>query len=126
MATKAFISFDYDHDADLKAMLVGQARNTNSPFEIADYSVKDPLTGDWKNKVKEKLNLVGVVVVICGENLATGVSVEVEIAQELKKDYFPLRGRSDKTCVKPKSVKSSDKIYKWTWDNLTALIGGSR
>ena len=128
MATKAFISFDYDHDADLKAMLVGQARNTDSPFEIADYSVKDPLTGNWKKKVKEKLNLVGVVVVICGEhtNSATGVSVEVEIAQELEKDYFLLWGRSDKTCIKPKSAKSSDKIYKWTWDNLTALIGGSR
>ena len=128
MATKAFISFDYDHDADLKAMLAGQAKNTASTFEIADYSVKDPLTGDWKKKVKEKLNLVGVVVVICGEHTdsANGVSVEVEIAQELEKDYFLLWGRSDKTCVKPKSAKSSDKIYKWTWDNLTALIGGSR
>ena len=128
MATRAFISFDYDHDADLKAMLAGQAKNTASPFEIADYSVKDPLTGDWKKKVKEKLNLVGVVVVICGEHTdsAHGVSVEVEIAQELEKDYFLLWGRSDKTCVKPKSAKSSDKIYKWTWDNLTALIGGSR
>ena len=128
MATKAFISFDYDHDADLKAMLVGQAKNTDSPFEIADYSVKDPLTGDWKKKVKDKLNLVGVVVVICGEHTdsANGVSVEVGIAQELDKDYFLLWGRSDKTCVKPKSAKSSDKLYKWTWDNLTALIGGSR
>ena len=32
MATRAFISFDYDHDADLKAILVGQAKNTDSPF----------------------------------------------------------------------------------------------
>ena len=128
MARKAFISFDYDHDADLKAMLAGQAKNTDSPFEIADYSVKAPLTGDWKKKVKERLNLVGVVVVICGEHTdsANGVSVEVEIAQELEKDYFLLSGRSGKICVKPKSAKSSDKIYKWTWDNLTALIGGSR
>jgi len=128
MAKKAFISFDYDHDSDLKTMLAGQAKNPDSPFEIADYSVKEPMTGDWKKKVKEKIKLVGVVIVICGErtNTANGVSEELEITQELDKDYFLLWGRSDKTCVKPKAAKASDKIYKWTWDNLKALIGGAR
>jgi hypothetical protein len=128
MAKKVFISFDYDHDSDLKTMLVGQAKNTDSPFEITDYSVKEPLTGDWKKKVKEKLKLVGLVIVICGEHTdaASGVSTEIEIAQDLGKEYFLLWGRSDKTCVKPKAAKASDKIYKWTWDNLKALVGGSR
>ena len=128
MAKKVFISFDYDHDSDLKTMLVGQAKNPDSPFEIADYSVKGELTGDWKKKVKEKLKLVGVVIVLCGEytDSASGVSAELEIAQELEKDYFLLYGRSDKNCVKPKAAKTSDKMYKWTWDNLKALISGSR
>lgn len=128
MAKKAFISFDYDHDSDLKTLLAGQAKNSDSPFEIADYSVKEPMTGDWKKKVKEKLKLVGVVIVICGEHTdsASGVSAELTITQELDKDYFLLSGRSGKTCVKPKSAKASDKIYKWTWDNLKGLIGGSR
>ena len=128
MAKKAFISFDYDHDADLKTMLAGQAKNPDSPFEIADYSVREPLTGDWKRKVKEKIKLVGVVVVMCGEHTdsATGVSAELKIAQDLGKDYFLLWGRSDKSCVKPKAAHSADKVYNWTWDNLNALIGGSR
>ncbi len=128
MAMKAFISFDYDHDMDLKTLLVGQAKNSDTPFEIADYSVKETLTGDWRKKVKEKLKLVGVVIVICGEHTdsASGVSAELEITQELGKAYFLLSGRSGKTCVKPKAAKTSDKIYKWTWDNLKALIGGSR
>lgn len=128
MAKKVFISFDYDHDSDLKTMLVGQARNEDSPFEIADYSVEEHLTGDWKKKAREKIQLVGVVIVICGEhtNSASGVSAELEIAQELGKDYCLLWGRHDKTCVKPKSAKASDKIYKWTWDNLKKLIAGER
>ncbi len=128
MAKRAFISFDYDHDSDLKIMLLGQARNPDSPFEIADYSVKEALVGDWRKKVKEQLKLVGVVIVICGEhtNSAAGVSAELEIARELGKEYFLLWGRSDKTCLKPKSAMESDKIYKWTWDNLKALIGGAR
>jgi hypothetical protein len=45
---KVFISFDYDHDVDLKNLLVGQAKNEDSPFEITDMSVKEELTGDWK------------------------------------------------------------------------------
>ncbi len=128
MAKKVFISFDYDHDVDLKNLLVGQAKNDDSPFEIADYSVKESLTGDWKKKVEKKLKLVSVVIVICGQHTdtAAGVSAELKITQELEKDYFLLRGRSDKACVKPKAAKSSDKVYKWTWDNLKALIGGGR
>ena len=39
--TPVFISFDYDHDQDLKTLLVGQANNPDSPFEIADWSVKE-------------------------------------------------------------------------------------
>jgi hypothetical protein len=69
-----------------------------------------------------------VVIVICGErtNFATGVSEEVKIAQEENIPYFLLWGRSDKTCVAPTTAKNTDKIYKWSWENLKALINGSR
>jgi len=128
MAKRVFISFDYDHDEDLKNLLIGQSRNPDSPFEIADWSVKDPLTGDWKKKVREKLKKVDQVVVICGEHTdtASGVGTEVTIAQEEDISYFLLWGRSSKTCKKPKSAKSTDIIYKWTWDILKRLIGGAR
>lgn len=65
---------------------------------------------------------------MCGEHTdtASGVSAELAIAQEENKPYFLLWGRSRKTCKKPKSAKSSDKIYKWTRDNLKSLIGGAR
>ena len=69
-----------------------------------------------------------MVIVICGEytDIATGVSAELEIAQEEGTPYFLLTGRSDKTCVKPIAAKSTDSIYKWTWDNLKLLINGGR
>lgn len=47
---RVFISFDYDHDSDLKTMLVGQAKNEDSPFEIDDWSVKEELSGIGKKK----------------------------------------------------------------------------
>ena len=33
---RAFISFDFDHDDDLRNALVGQARYDNSPFTISN------------------------------------------------------------------------------------------
>ncbi len=125
---KVFISFDYDHDIDLKNLLVGQAKNDDSPFEITDMSVKEELSGDWKEKVRARIKKVDQVVVICGEHAdtASGVATEVKITQEEEKPYFLLWGRGDKTCVKPKNAKESDKIYKWTWDNLKKLLDGQR
>src|SRR5438105_3007423 len=111
--TRVFTSFDYDNDQDLRTMLVGQAKNPDTPFELADWSVKEPMTGDWKKKVRERIRKVDQVVVICGEHTdtATGVSVELEIAREEKKPYFLLWGRSKKTSVKPKAALASDQIY---------------
>lgn len=125
---RVFISFDFDHDSDLKTMLVGQAKNTDTPFELADWSVKEPMTGDWKEKARTRIKSTDLMVVICGEHTdtATGVSAELSIAQEEKKPYFLLWGRADKACKKPKAAKDSDKIYKWTWEILKKLIGGDR
>jgi hypothetical protein len=125
---RAYISFDYDHDDDLRTLLSGQAKHPDTPFEIKDRSLKEPLTGDWKAKVRRRMDNIDVVIIICGEytHKAAGVAAELSIAREAKKPYFLLWGRSDKTCTKPTSVLATDKIYKWTWDNLRALIHGNR
>ncbi len=124
---RTFISFDYDNDEDLKNLLVGQSRNEDSPFEITDMSIKEA-SSDWKDKARTRIKGCDVVVVICGEKTdrASGVSIELEIAQDEDIDYFLLWGRSGKTCVKPNSAKISDKIYNWTWENLKQLFNGKR
>ena|SRR6266436_858772 len=125
---RAFISFDFDHDDDLRTLLAGQAQHPDTPFEIKDRSLKEALAGDWKEKVRRRLNNVDVVIVMCGEytDRATGVAHELTIAKEEKKPYFLLWGRSTKTCRKPTSAGANDKVYRWTWDNLKALINGAR
>lgn len=130
MATKkrAFISFDYDNDEGAKKMLVGQALYEDSPFEFKDSSLKEHLPGDWKEKVRRRMENIDVVIVLCGEktHTATGVAAELEIAKEKGKDYFLLSAYSDKTCTKPTSAKTTDKLYNWTWANLKTLVGGGR
>ena len=126
---RAFISFDFDHDEDLRNLLAGQAKHPDSPFTFANWSVKDAMTGDWREKVRRRIRVTDLTIVLCGEwtHTATGVADELSITRELGHPYFPLLvSRSDKVCYRPTSAYAEDKMYKWTWDNLKALIGGAR
>jgi hypothetical protein len=125
---KVFISFDYDNDSTLKDFLVGQAKLPDSPFDLADWSIKEHIDDNWKAKARTRIKQVDVVAIICGlkTNTATGVSAELKIAQEEKIPYFLLAGYKDKNNVKPLAALASDKLYNWTWENLKALINGGR
>jgi hypothetical protein len=130
MTTKkrVFISFDVDHDEEAKILLTEQARLPDSPFEIADASETAPLTDDWVDKVRRRMNNIDMVIVICGQDayLAKGVAAELTIAQEKNMPYFLLTAYQHRTCTRPTSAMSSDKVYEWTWDNLKTLIKGWR
>jgi len=129
MATsRVFISFDFDHDEELKHSLVGQARQADSPFSISDWSIKQELPGDWVEKVRQRIRKVDQVIVMCGKHThqATGVATELGIAKKEGKPYFLLTGRPNDTCTRPTTASSSDKMYKWSWPNLQKLIGGAR
>ena len=84
MKKRTFISFDYDHDHDIKECLVGQARNADSPFEITDMSIKEPISFNWKENARRRIKMCDVVVILCGEHTdtASGVTAELTIAQE--------------------------------------------
>lgn len=122
-----FISFDYDHDLDLYYLLVGQSRHSDSPFSIADWSVKNS-SPRWVDDARSRINRVQQVIVLCGlyTGSATGIDIEIELARELSKPYFLLAGRASGANSKPRAALQSDEMYNWTWDNLKALIRGAR
>ncbi len=125
---RAFISFDFGHDEELRDGLVGQAKLPQSPFSIADWSVQEAMDGNWRAKVRDRIRRTELTIVICGEHTHTarGVAAELTITREERKPYFLLRGRPQRTCTKPAGALTSDKIYNWTWDNLQRLIAGAR
>jgi hypothetical protein len=122
-----YISFDYDHDDDLKVLLVGQAKKDDSPFFIEDWSIKEA-SRDWKDKARARIKRAEQVVVICGHHTdtATGVNAEIEIARDERKPYFLLAGRKAGPNKKPTAALGTDKKYDWTWPNLKTLIAGGR
>ena len=125
---RAFISFDFDNDEELRNELVDQARNPNSPFEIADCSINEPIEEKWKERARSQIRAADLVIIICGENTDTakGVAVEMTITREEQKSYFLLWDRPRGNCKKPAMALKADEIYTWSWDNLKLLIEGRR
>lgn len=125
---RVFISFDYDHDETIKMLLAGQAKHPDTPFAFADWSVKEPMTGNWKEQVRTRIRQTDVTLVLCGEytHTAKGVAAELAISIEEGKPYFLLAAKTDAVCTRPTTALPTDKIYRWTWDNIKALINGAR
>lgn len=126
--TRAFISFDFDHDEDLRDNLVAQSKNPDSPFSIGDYSVHAPFDAQWRKQVREHIKAADIVIFICGEHThdARGVTAEMSFTREEQKPYFLLRGRPRKTCNKPRGALKTDEVHKWSWPNLKRLIAEAR
>lgn len=124
---RLFVSFDFDHDADLKMLLIGQSKHADTPFDVTDASVKEHLTGDWEAKVRGRINNADVVCVLCGTSTHTarGVAIEYAIAKNLRKPLFLLKGYKNQNCTKPAGA-DAEQMYSWEWENLKALIHGNR
>ena len=122
---RVFVSFDFDHDEELKDALVGQARMKNTSFEFADWSLKEPVRGNWKAEAGKRIGRSAMVWVICGEHTdtATGVSAEVQIARKQGKPVHYIEGRKNGNCKLPNAALPEDQILDWTWGNLAVILG---
>ena len=126
--SRAFISFDYDHDDDLRKALLAQAKMENTPFAFEDWSIKRE-SKDWKEDARKRIKRCDLVIVICGHdtNRARGVSEELGIAREEDVPYHLLRGRTSGTCRRPAGTSwMRDPIIKWTWPNIAVMCSGTR
>lgn len=121
---RAFISFDFDNDKQLRGSLVSQAQDPKSPFNLVDWSVHEPFSEKWRAQIRDLIHKSDLVIVICGYHThqAKGVAAEVTIAQELNKPYFLLTGHRKGKCQKPDNALKTDVIHKWKWKILRKLI----
>jgi len=79
---RAFVSFDFDKA--LKDFIVGQARLSDSPFEIADWSMKEAAPPrNWEREAEARINRSDSVIVMVGHytHRAAGVLKEVAMAR---------------------------------------------
>jgi hypothetical protein len=119
---RVFISFDYDNDKILKDYLVGQSKWPESPFEISDWSMKEPgPEWNWEEKARERIKHSDIVLVIVGYEtyMARGVLKEVAIAREEGIKRIQIKGRSDGWVTR---LRGAGWFYEWTWPNLKRLL----
>ena len=118
---RVFISFYFDNDLNLKNLLLGQAKLTDSPFEISDWSLKEAAPqNDWEEKALAKIKRSDIVVVIAGiaTYRASGVKKEVNMARNNYIKIVQIKPQG----TNPTRVENAGVLYDWTWDNLKNLL----
>ena len=123
---KVFISFDFDNDEFLRTSLIGQCKNNGTPFDMEDWSVKEPWNqNEWKEKCLSKIKRCDLVIVMVGEKTSTcsGVKAEIAMSKEAHVPVVGIKGYPTKTCPRPAGL---DGYYKWTWPNVKSLVNGNR
>ena len=120
---RVFVSFDFDNDKVLKDFIIGQARLADSPFEVADHSLKESQPErDWERKARQAISRAEVFIVMLGPKTrrASGVLKEVKMANDLEKKRFQIIGYSTGTSVW--AVAGAGRTYSWNWKNLKKLL----
>lgn len=120
--TKVFVSFDYDNDRRLKTFVLAQAKHSESPFEVENWSLNEPAPQkSWKLKAERRIARCDVVLVMVGPKThrARGVLAEVAIAKRLG---IPVRQVIGYRGASPKAVPGAGRLYRWRWSTLKRLL----
>jgi hypothetical protein len=111
---RIFLSYDLEHDADLRDRLIAEAERGGSGFEITGYSESTSDPGEAR--LRRRIGASDEVIVVCGEHTdeSPAASLELRIAQEEGKPYFLLWGRRESMCKRPASARPTDSMFSWT------------
>lgn len=125
---RAFISFDFDNDANQKHLFSGQARNERIPFDISDWSSKEALSERvWQQAVSAKLAQCHLVIVLVGPQTANahGVRKEIEMAKAHRVPVIGVyvRGANERTRL-PRGL-ARKRVVHWKWPDVAAAVRGS-
>jgi hypothetical protein len=122
MAPRIFISFAAE-DIRYRDLLVGQAKNSDTPFELRDMSVQEPFDSKWKTRCREQIKLCHGFIALLSKKTwrAEGARWEIKCAHE---EGLPILGVhvhcDDKGAVPPEL--SGRRVVTWRWDNIANFI----
>lgn len=121
---RVYVAFDYD-DLDVKQNLIQQS-SLNCPFELVDASIHRAVPSEWAREARRLIASSNLVIVLCGEQThqAKGVFTELQIAQEIGKPYFLLRGTRVGVPTCPKNARATDQIWTFRWSTIVTLLEG--
>ena len=120
---RIFISFAVPEDESYRNLLVGQARNDNSPFTFTDMSVKQPWDTQGKTKCRSRIKgCDGLIALLSYDTLgADGVRWEIKCA--IDEDVPVLGVYVDKNSkpLLPQEMRGQ-LVIEWSWDGIAGWL----
>ena len=120
---RIFISFAIE-DENLRDLLRGQSRNTNSPFEFVDMSVKQPWDSQWKTKCRTRIRGCDGMISIITRNTknADGQIWEMNCAKDEGIPLLAIYGNNSHIGATIPSECGYLPVVDWNWEKISAWI----
>lgn len=120
---RIFISFAIE-DENLRDFLRGQSRNTNSPFEFVDMSVKQPWDSQWKTKCRTRIRGCDSMISIITRNTkkADGQIWEMNCAIDEGIPLLAIYGNKDHIGATIPNECGYLPVVDWNWEKISAWI----
>lgn len=122
---RAFISFDFDNNADQKKYFAGQAQNSRTPFNIEDWSSKTELPQkEWEELIEAKIKKCNLVIVLVGRQAhsATGVVKEIRFAKSHNIPVFGVYVDDASTTTPLPDGLPRNRVIPWEWEKIASAI----
>ena len=120
---RIFISFAIE-DKKYRDFLVSQAKNSKTPFDLIDMSVKEPWPEkEWKIKCRQKIKKYDSMIVLLSRNLwhSSDARWEIKCGREERIRMIGMHvKKGDKGAIPPELYDK--KIIEWSWDNLEKFL----
>jgi hypothetical protein len=122
MALKLFISFAAE-DMRFRDLFVGQAKNSDTPFEFRDMSLQEPFDSKWKTRCRDKIKQCHGFVALLSKKTwrAEGARWEIQCASE---EGLPLLGihihKNHKGAIPPELAGC--RVVEWHWNSIGNFI----
>jgi hypothetical protein len=118
---RVFIAFAVP-DKSYRDLLVGQSRNSKTPFSFVDMSVKEPWDEKWKSNCRSRVRGCDCVIALISKNTASadGELWEIQCAFE---EGVPtmLMWINDERPRLPALI-SGRRINVWSWENIENFV----
>lgn len=118
---RVFICFAAE-DVRYRDLLVGQARNADSPFNFTDMSVKEPFDEKWKTQCRTKIKGCDGLIALLSKKTwnADGARWEMACAAEEKVPCLGVHIHADDKGAVPPELKG--RVIEWGWDGIKKFL----
>lgn len=120
---RVFTSFAIE-DRGLRDLFVGQSRNAGTPFELTDFSVKEPWSSSWKTNCRVRIKSCRAVVGILTSHTpaADGQLWELKCAYEELVPTLLIYGNQSASLVNYPEPIRGKRIHYWSWTTIGQFI----